>query len=387
MVCEDRLALTMAGVIPRSIDDLDGLQSSDYEDYQIFEPGDLVFKLIDLQNIKTSRVGIVPERGIMSPAYIRLEAQAGVNPRFAYWYFMALYLTKVFNGLGGGVRQTLGPEELLTVPILLPEIPEQDAIAAFLDSETAKIDALIAEQEKLLALLAEKRQATISHVVTRGLDAKAPMKDSGIPWLGQMPAHWEIVKVSRHFVAKKGSNAAQLTREYCASIAGDYPVYSGQTENEGVMGYIEGYEFDAGSDGYLFSTTVGSAKVMTVMHLKGRFSLSQNCMVIIPRHAGLDTRYFFYQFQPLFNYERALIPSHMQASFRMEDLYQYRLALPPVKEQKAIASFLDTELRRYDALHDQSDRAIALLKERRSALIFAAVTGQIDVRGTVKEAA
>jgi type I restriction enzyme S subunit len=100
-----RLALTLRGVIDRSIDDDEGLQSSDYSTYQIFEKDNLVFKLIDLENIKTSRVGHVPRRGIMSPAYIRLErVSAEAFPRYYYWLFYAAYLNNIFNGMGGGVR-------------------------------------------------------------------------------------------------------------------------------------------------------------------------------------------------------------------------------------------------------------------------------------------
>src|SRR6056297_1689517 len=108
-----RLALTMKGVIDRSLDDLEGLQASDYSTYQIFEGGDLAFKLIDLENIKTSRVGLVPRRGIMSPAYIRLAPSSeDVVSKFYYWYFYAAYLGNIFNGLGGGIRQNLNPSEL-----------------------------------------------------------------------------------------------------------------------------------------------------------------------------------------------------------------------------------------------------------------------------------
>src|SRR6056297_311162 len=133
-----RLALTMAGVIDRSLEDTDGLQSSDYATYQIFEEGDLAFKLIDLQNIKTSRVGLVPRRGIMSPAYIRLVPdKEDVLPEFYYWYFYAAYLGNIFNGLGGGIRQNLNPSELLEFPV--PQISHDDqlAIIHYLKRETA----------------------------------------------------------------------------------------------------------------------------------------------------------------------------------------------------------------------------------------------------------
>src|ERR1017187_9598242 len=114
MKCENRLSLTLGGVVPRALDDLDGLQASEFETYQICFADDLVFKLIDLQNIKTSRVGLVPEMGIMSPAYIRVQPdKTKVIPKYAYWFFTNLYNRCIFNELGGGVRQTISSEELL----------------------------------------------------------------------------------------------------------------------------------------------------------------------------------------------------------------------------------------------------------------------------------
>ena len=298
-----------------------------------------------------------------------------------YWCLKAVttHVEDQATGIIGMVHVTKGDLGAIKVPV--PSAEEQTAIATFLDRETGKIDALIAEQEKLLTLLAEKRQATISHAVTRGLNPNAPMKDSGVPWLGEVPAHWDVRRVSRSFKAKKGSNAAELTKEYCATIEGDYPVFSGQTENDGVMGFIDRYEFDAAEDGFILSTTVG-AKAMSVTHVKGCFSLSQNCMVILPRVDDAVTRFFFYHFQPLFSYERRMIPDHMQPSFRMEDLYGYKVGVPPVDEQRVIAFFLDRESEKFDDLRHEVEEAVALLKERRGALIAAAITGKIDVRQT-----
>lgn len=132
MKCENRLSLTMAGVIPRELDDVNGLQASEYETYQIFQTDDLAFKLIDLENIKTSRVGLVPEIGIMSPAYIRIEPnKRRLVPNFAYWFYTHLYVRNVFNGLGGGVRQTLTAEELLLLQIPSPPSPSKRPLRIF----------------------------------------------------------------------------------------------------------------------------------------------------------------------------------------------------------------------------------------------------------------
>lgn len=198
-------------------------------------------------------------------------------------------------------------------------------------------------------------------------------KDSGVEWLGEIPAEWEIKKLSILFSAKKGSNAAQLTKEYCATKEGEFPVFSGQTENDGIMALINTYEFDSGRDGFLFSTTVG-AKAMSLMHIKGKFSLSQNCMVIIPLLNFIDIRFFYYHMQPLFSFERGLIPEHMQASFRMEDLYAYRIALPPRSTQQSISTFLDTETAKIDGLIKDYEELISLLQEKRQALISHAVS-------------
>ena len=298
--------------------------------------------------------------------------------RFYYYHFQPLFSHE--RGLiPEHMQASFRMEDLYQYKVIEPQKSEQQKIAEFLDHETAKIDALIEKQQRLIELLKEKRQAVISHAITKGLNPNAPMKDSGVEWLGEVPAHWNMQKLAWRFTAKKGSNAAQLTKEFCASIEGQHPVYSGQTENSGVMACIDSYEFDAGEEGYLFSTTVG-AKAMTVMHITGRFSLSQNCMVIIPCTAYSIPRFYYYHFQPLFSYERGLIPEHMQASFRMEDLYQYKVLEPPKSEQIEIANFLDVNTAVFDDLISRSLNACLLLQERRTALISAAVTGKIDVR-------
>lgn len=198
-------------------------------------------------------------------------------------------------------------------------------------------------------------------------------KDSGVEWLGKVPDNWLFKKISWYFLAEKGKKGQLLTKEYCGFNSGIYPVYSGQTENDGIMGFIDSYEFSTGGDGVLFSTTVG-AKAMSLNHLKGKFSLSQNCMIISPRNNQVNIRFFFYHFQPLFSYERAMIPEHMQASFRMEDLYQYPIAIPSINEQLRIAEFLDHETAKIDNLIENQQQLIELLKEKRQAVISHAVT-------------
>ncbi len=344
-------------------------------------------KLHDIYMVKsgatTGITAIVEDRtdfNIWSPlAVIRCSSTA--VPHFVLNFMRSRnFLEAITLNWSFGTQQNIGMGVIENLFCTLPPLAEQTRIAAFLDRETAKIDELVAEQRRLMELLKEKRQAVISHAVTKGLDPKAKLKPSGIEWLGDVPAHWDIRKMSHFFRAGKGKNGQMLTKEYCGANLGAYPVYSGQTENEGVMGTWDQFEFDFGEKGVLFSTTVG-AKAMHLSQLFGRFSLSQNCMIIWTTSERCETRFFYYHFQPLFRFERALIPEHMQASFRIEDLYGYKVALPPIDEQSAIIKHLDVELAKFDTLTVEAQRAIDLLQERRTALISAAVTGQIDVRG------
>ncbi|QBM19236.1 hypothetical protein MARI_33820 (plasmid) [Marinobacter sp. JH2] len=289
-------------------------------------------------------------------------------------------MTQLFDSMAyGATHLTIYFPDIKTLRIPLPSLEEQTQIARFLKHKTAKIDALIREQERLIELLQEKRQAVISHAVTKGLDPNVPMKDSGVEWLGEVPAHWEVRKVSYDFTAVKGPRGAILTKEYCAANQGPYPVYSGQTDNAGVLGSIDDFDFSLGSNGGLLTTTVG-AKAMSLNFVTKDISLSQNCMLIRPISKQIFIKFYFYHLQPLFRLERAMIPDHMQPSFRMDDLYKFFVAQPPLKEQEAIALALDVEMGRFDALEREARLLIERLKERRSALISAAVTGKIDVR-------
>ncbi|EHK5111151.1 restriction endonuclease subunit S [Vibrio parahaemolyticus] len=219
---------------------------------------------------------------------------------------------------------------------------------------------------------------------TKRYQAYPEYKDSGVEWLGQIPAGWNLSKIAWHFRAEKGKNGQLLTKEYCGLNVGEHPVYSGQTENGGVMGKINSFEFDTGFEGVLFSTTVG-AKAMTLSHLRGKFSLSQNCMIIASQDKNIVTRFAYYHFQPLFAYERGLIPEHMQASFRMEDLYRYPIATPSVEEQTEIANFLDHETAKIDTLIEKQQQLIKLLKEKRQAVISHAVTKGLNPQAPMKD--
>lgn len=287
----------------------------------------------------------------------------------------------------------LNAEELGECIFLLPPIQEQEHIAAFLDHETAKIDALIAEQEKLIHLLAEKRQATISHAVTRGLDPAAPMKDSGVAWLGEVPAHWKVGKAGFYLTVLPGyafpsagfsmdESNVKLLRGINVGVAElrwDEVVYWQRIEGDGLEDFeLREGDVVIGMDRPLISSGMRVAMVK-------RDDLP--CLLLqrvakIKNGPAIDGR-FFMRLLSSRAFEAHFAPETTGVSvphISGEQISSFVIPVPLLDEQQRICDFLDSELTKIDTLRAEAERAIALLKERRAALIAAAVTGQIDVR-------
>lgn len=200
------------------------------------------------------------------------------------------------------------------------------------------------------------------------------MKDSGIGWLGQVPEDWEYVRLKHFYEFEKGKNASAYTQEYIGENEGEYPVYSGQTENDGIMGRINSFDYNI--EECLFTTTVG-AKVMTPKILSGKFSLSQNCL-IMKQIKNCDNKYFYYMLFPLFDYNKSLIPIYMQPSLRMEDLKTYAFYAPNISEQKRIADFLDDEIGEVDTIIEKTKASIEEYKKYKQAVITEAIIKGLD---------
>ncbi len=275
-----------------------------------------------------------------------------------------------------------------------PPLAEQIVVAAFLDRETAKIDALIAEQEKLIALLAEKRQATISHAVTRGLNSDAPMKDSGVAWLGEMPAHWHISPLKYLVSLKSGGTPSKENPDYWE---GDIPWASAKDLKSEQLGdtvdHITTLAVEAGGASLVPAGTtlvvvrgMILARTFPVAETLVPMAINQDLKGILPKRA-LQARFLAWLLrgtadESLLRLDEA---GHGTKALRMDAWTSMQLPLPPLDEQSAIVDFLELETAKLDSLGLASERAIELLKERRSALIAAAVTGQIDVRGVVTQ--
>jgi type I restriction enzyme S subunit len=275
--------------------------------------------------------------------------------------------------------------------VVRPPLTEQIQIAAFLDRETAKIDALVAEQEKLIALLKEKRQAVISHAVTKGLDPSVPMKDSGVEWLGEVPAHWDTGPLKRYWSV---TDCKHLTAEFVedgiplASIREVQSRWVNLQEAKCTTEYfyellIEGERKPLPGD-LIFSRNATVGEVAQVRDEHPRFAMGQDVVLLRKLASPYSTDYLQHVIRsPVITLQLAykMIGSTFKR-INVEEIKSFEVPFPPAIEQGQIAAFLVGELARFDALTAVAQRAIDLLQERRTALISAAVTGKIDVRAT-----
>lgn len=207
-------------------------------------------------------------------------------------------------------------------------------------------------------------------------------KNSGVEWIGEIPKNWEFLPLRYFFDYTKGTNGQKLTKTFIGDNKGIYPVYSGMTENGGILGFVNEYEFDYPFP-LIFTTTVGS-KSMTTKLLSGKFSLSQNCLVMIKKRDCLPS-YIQYYLSYDFLFRKSLLPTIFQPSLRMEDLDVYKILIPSKPEQQQIVKFLDTKTSLIDSFIEKTQRKIELFKEKRISLINHIVTKGLNPNVEMKD--
>jgi len=349
------------------------------------EPGDVLFSITAFMG----SVAVVPDN--LECAYVsqhvalaRLRGDLLLPRWVGYATLSAAGKAYLDAQCYGGTKIQLSLDDVANLPVSVPPVAEQRALIAFLDRETGKIDALVAEQERLIALLKEKRQAVISHAVTKGLNPAAPMKDSGVEWLGQIPAHWEVrsfgscVMIAEGQVDPRGEPFASMVL-----IAPNH-IESGtgrllELESAAEQGAESGkYQFEAGA--VLYSKIRPALAKVAVAPQAGL--CSADMYPLTPREVLSPAYLARLMLSPGFT-AWAVLESDRVAmpKINREKLSALRLPVPPIHEQAEILSEVDRKCTQIDALVDQAELAIGLFAERRAALISAAVTGKIDVRG------
>jgi type I restriction enzyme S subunit len=363
--------------------------SEDLGDYQLVEAGDLV---INKMKAWQGSVAISQLRGIVSPAYFIYTAIHLENPKFIHYLLRSMRYVGRYLSISKGIRPNqwdLEPELCSRIPVLVPPREEQDVIAAFLDDETAKIDALVAEQERLIELLKEKRQAVSTDVVTKGLNLDAPMKDSGIEWIEQIPAHWELRRIStlagkitngyvgptREIFVPEGIPYLQSLHIKGNRIIFDVPYFVSRTWSED-----HGKSILRTGDVLVVQTgDIGQAAVVSP-EFEG---CNCHALIVIAPLSDVVEGFWLslvltsaYGNQVLRSIQTGALHPHLNCG----DVKDVVVPVPPLAEQRSISRALDRVTGALDSLLAEAQRAIQLLQERRAALISAAVTGQIDVR-------
>jgi type I restriction enzyme S subunit len=390
----DVLSITQQGIKVKDIESNDGQISMDYSKYQFVEIGDFAMNHMDLL---TGYVDISSVFGVTSPDYrvFSIRDKKDCYDRYVLYLFQMGYRNKIFYAFGQGSSQLgrwrLPTEQFNDFFFPLPPIEEQQTISTFLDRETGKIDALIAEQRRLMELLAEKCQAVISHAVTKGLNPNAKMKDSCIEWLGEVPRHWEVKRI-------KQVSDVRLSNVDKHTVEGQQPVR--------LCNYVDVYKNDRITSSIDFMlATASDEQIARLSLLAGDVIITKDSeepsdigvpALVAATIPNLVCGYHLALIRPTHaagGYLRYLLKSdYVKAVLEVEATGMTRYALgkysienlvflaPPIAEQQTIAAFLDNETAKFDALTAEANRAIGLLQERRSALISATVTGKIDVR-------
>jgi type I restriction enzyme S subunit len=353
---------------------------------RLYPPGTL---LIAMYGATIGRLGWLSTPACTNQACCALSKPIEADQRFVFYSLQAA-LPALLNLSSGGGQPNINQEKLRAFRIATPPLSEQVAIAAFLDSEAVKFDALVEEQRRLIDLLKEKRQAVISHAVTKGLDPSVPMKDTGAEWLGEVPAHWESLTIRR--IAKSVQTGNTPSSEPAsADFVGGVSWYTpGDFEDKLLLApalkrlsalCLEKGEARMFPRGVALVVSIG-ATLGKVGYALEPCSANQQINAICPNET-VDGWFLTYALSARSEIMKVLSNASTIGIMNQERTKEIPLARPPLPEQQKISEFLDVVIAKVDALTAEAETAIGLLKERRSALISAAVTGKIDVRGLV----
>lgn len=373
------LSLTVNGVIERDMENNKGKFPSTFDGYQIIEPGSILLCLFDM-DVTPRIVGYVDKTGLVTSAYTNIRPIYAIFPKYYYYYFLNQDMNKSLLANGKGLRSTLRFDNFGFLSLPLPPLPEQKAIADYLDAKTAQID----RQIDLLSQKAEKyaqlKQSLISETVTRGLDKSAPMKESGIEWIGEIPAHWEVKRVNDIAVQQKNRNIGLLEKNLLSLS----------------YGKIIRKDFDT-TFGLLpasFETYQIVKEGNIILRLTDLQNDQRSLRVGLVKEQGIITSaYLCLRFSkavfPVFGYY--LLHAHdiskvfywfgggLRQSMKFDDIKVFPFALPPLPEQKAIAEYLDAKTAHIERIIETIQTQIEKLQELRKVLINDVVTGKIKV--------
>ena len=366
------LSLSYGRVIVKSNDKLHGLVPASFEGYQILEPGDIVIRPTDLQNDQTSlRVGAVQNHGIITSAYIGLRPQL-IDNWFAFLYLKALDHMKVFYGMGSGLRQNLDFSDFKRLPVPIPTVEEQKAIVTYLAHAHQRINQAIATKRRLITLLHEQRRAIAGHAATRGVDDGAATRDSGVPWIGQIPAHWELRRVASVFDNLDYRRVPLSSEVRGRMTSREYDYYGAS----GVIDQVDDFLFDEPT---ILLAEDGANLVLRNLPLaikaSGKYWVNNHAHILRPRVGSID--YYLAALEAIDF--RPWITGAAQPKLTQDRLKAVPIAVPPAQEQVSISRWIHERTSAVTELANRYASEVLLLEEFKVRLTADVVTGQIDV--------
>lgn len=383
------LSLSYGKIKQKSIETVGGLLPDNFEGYNIIDRNDIVLRLTDLQNDQHSlRVGLSPERGIITSAYCSIRVRGAESPNYLYYYLHTFDIAKGFYGMGSGVRQGLNWDGLKYIRILLPPQHEQDRISVFLNQKTLEIDSILSKTISSIEEYKKLKQAVITQAVTKGVRGEREMKDSGVEWIGEIPAEWKLSRVGLHFsiiLGKMLCNAPlndtyTLEPYYCAADVH----FDGVADGERKKMWFSPIEKD------LYRVSVGDLLVVeggagaggsAIVEKQDSDTYVQNSIMIVRSKGNADNRYLRYLLEFLVKQgyidvvcNKATIPH-----FTKDKLSGVPFCLCPTGEQKEIADYLDAKCAEIDRLIAKKEQLVKELESYKKSLIYEVVTGKREV--------
>ena len=357
------------------------------ENYQEVLQGEFLVNPLNLNyDLKSLRTALSKIDVVVSSGYFVLKLKNNTFNKRYLEYLLYIFDIRKMKTLGAGIRQTLTFRDMAVCDVAIPSACEQTQIASFLDYETFRIDNLIAKQEKLIELLEEQRKSIISHAVTKGLNPNAPMKDSGVEWLGDVPEHWRISSLKRYGYFKGG---AGFPHAYQGNTEENIPFFKVNSLSKDKR-FLSSFSDFVGEEtakklgakifpkNSIFFAKVGAALLLERIRTNQQPCCIDNNMMgfVIQNELSFD---FAFYLMSLIDFKYLVNPGAVP-SINESQISSFLISVPPISEQTQIANYLDTETARIDNLIAKQKNLIEKLKEYRASIISHAVTGKIDVR-------
>lgn len=385
------LSITQKGLKIKDIESNAGQMAQDYSKYQIVNIGDFAMNHMDLL---TGWIDIAKVKGVTSPDYRVFEVRnKKVNKEYFLHLFQLGYRNKILFAFGQGAAQMgrwrLQSETFNTLKMPFPSIEEQQKIVAFLDTETTRIDTLIAKQEKLIELLEEQRKSIISHAVTKGLNTNAPMKDSGVEWLGEVPSNWDVVKLRwitqdiktggtpSIYVPTDDYNTDYIDWFTPSDFNGSFHLKNAQKKVNPQA--IIDRDLKIIPENSILLIGIG-ATLGKVGYITVKASSNQQINYLSLNRKKTELIFLVYYFFAHNQYIKNMASASTLPILNQQKMGDIFVSLPNVSDQQKIINFLDSENLKFDNLISKQKSLIEKLKEYRASIISHAVTGKIDVR-------